>query len=301
VNPHTPAWNGAAACTLRRVTTGALPTFLVIGAMKAGTTSFYDRLGTHPEVFLPGLKEPDFFVAEKAWDRGLAWYRSLFEVAGAATAVGEASTSYTKCTEFAGVAARIAHILPDVRLLYLVREPVARARSMHRHNVLAGRERRPLHQAVLDDGMYVGASSYALQLEQYLAVLPREQIHVVVTERFAADQQQVLDEVAGFLGVTPGHDWASHGRDRNVSAERRAETGAFRLACGSPLVRAVARRVPDVVVRRAYSALTRQVGPASEALPAGVEAELRARLADDTARFAELLGGPVAEWSATAR
>ena len=75
-----------------------LPTFVVIGAMKAGTVSLSHYLDQHPDVFLGrGGKfgEPNFFVAEQNWARGRGWYESLFEGAGGAAALGECSPSYT--------------------------------------------------------------------------------------------------------------------------------------------------------------------------------------------------------------
>src|SRR5205809_5721571 len=83
---------------------GPLPTFLVIGAMKAGTDSLWHYLRAHPRVHMSETKELDFFVSELNWRRGLPWYRSRFSGASAdAVAVGEASTSYSKHPVYAGV------------------------------------------------------------------------------------------------------------------------------------------------------------------------------------------------------
>src|SRR5205807_10151578 len=75
---------------------GHLPTFFVIGAMKAGTESLWQYLRRHPQVFMTEVKEPDYFAEELNWSRGLRWYTELFREAGIALAVGEASTSYSK-------------------------------------------------------------------------------------------------------------------------------------------------------------------------------------------------------------
>ncbi|MDQ4058746.1 MAG: sulfotransferase, partial [Actinomycetota bacterium] len=78
-------------------TTPTVPNFLIIGAMKAGTTSLYHYLRSHPEVFMPAVKELDFFVEDINWRRGLSWYRRQFASAPPeARAVGEASTNYSK-------------------------------------------------------------------------------------------------------------------------------------------------------------------------------------------------------------
>src|SRR6266568_6603804 len=96
-------------------TPGRLPNFFVIGAMKAGTTSLYEYLFAHPNVFLPTeTKEPAFFA--RNWRRGEGWYRSLFAGAGDAVAVGEASTSYTKYPTITTVPDRMASVVPEARL-----------------------------------------------------------------------------------------------------------------------------------------------------------------------------------------
>src|SRR3954463_6324498 len=85
-----------------------LPNFLIIGAMKGGTTSLYHYLRPHPEVFMPVTKELHFFVAEKNLLLGPGWYERRFRGAGDAIAVGEASTDYTKYPLYQGVPERIA-------------------------------------------------------------------------------------------------------------------------------------------------------------------------------------------------
>src|SRR2546425_12046 len=107
------------------------PTFLVIGAMRAGTTTLWHQLRSHPEVHMPALKEPGFFAAEHNWHRGLGWYQRLFENARGASAVGEASTCYSDAVNSPGVPQRLAKVLPDVRLIYLLRHPVDRLLSEH--------------------------------------------------------------------------------------------------------------------------------------------------------------------------
>src|SRR5688572_24468381 len=112
-----------------------LPNFFIIGAMKAGTTSLWQYLRRHPEIFMSKLKEPGYFTEELRWDQGIEWYRSLFDDAGSARAVGEASTSYTKWPRFAGIPARMHALVPEARLIYLVRDPGDRIRSHYIHNL----------------------------------------------------------------------------------------------------------------------------------------------------------------------
>jgi len=180
-----------------------LPNFIVIGAMKAGTTSLYQYLKNHDQVFMPMIKELDFFVAESNWFRGLCWYCRQFRAAGGALARGEASTLYTQYPTHDGVPERIALVLPSVRLVYVVRDPIVRIRSHYQHLVMTGAEKSPPEEAVLKNPIYLDCSKYAMQLEQYLEHFPREQILIVTSEALRFDRRATMQQVYGFLGVDP--------------------------------------------------------------------------------------------------
>ena len=189
----------------RRTKVGRIPNFLIIGAMKGGTTALYRYLQPHPEIFMPAVKAPEFFVAEANWTRGLEWYRRQF--AGAdehVVAVGEASNAYTKYPQFQGVPERIASHIPDVRMIYLVRDPIDRIRSHYQTRAWQGDERAPIGTAVFDDPRYLSYSRYWLQLEQYLSWFPREQILVITSEGLRNARKDSLRRVFEFLGVDAG-------------------------------------------------------------------------------------------------
>jgi hypothetical protein len=181
---------------------GRLPNFLVIGAMKAGTTSLFHYLAAHPQAYLSPLKEVEFFVDGPNWRRGFEWYRARFADAPAdAIAVGEASTAYTKFPEYAGVPERIAAHLPGARLIYVVRDPIERIRSHYQHRVLSGAERAPLATAVLEDPRYVEVSRYAMQLERYLPHVPRGRILLLTSEDLRAKRAETVKAAYRFLGL----------------------------------------------------------------------------------------------------
>ena len=112
-----------------------LPDFLVLGAQKAGTTALYAYLRWHPGITGPSWKEVSFF--DRHWWRGPAWYRGQFPLRSGTRLVGEASPSYL----FHPLAPeRVRALVPDARLVALVRDPVARAYSHYQHEVALGRE-----------------------------------------------------------------------------------------------------------------------------------------------------------------
>jgi hypothetical protein len=178
-----------------------LPTFLVIGAMKAGTTSLYHYLRSHRQIFMPRVKELDFFAEAGNWNRGLDWYRRQFADADGALARGEASTLYTKYPHHQGVPERIAAVLPEARLIYVVRNPIERMRSHYQHRVKIGAEADPPEVALFSHPTYLDCSRYGMQLERYLDHFPREQILVVTSEALRSDRQATVQQVYRFLGV----------------------------------------------------------------------------------------------------
>lgn len=186
-----------------------LPNFLIIGAMKSGTTSLWKYLDAHPDTFLSYPKEPAFFVEELNWQRGWQWYESLFEGAGPAIAIGEASTHYTKLGEHKGVAERIYQHLPDAKLIYLMRDPVDRAISHYWHCVRFNHETRPLEVAIEKDTRYKDFGRYAMQLAPYQELYNADNILPITFEKLVTSPNTVLSKIYRFLDLgtpTTPHD-----------------------------------------------------------------------------------------------
>jgi hypothetical protein len=196
-----------------------LPTFLVIGAQKAGTTSLHDVIADHPDVGRPEVKEVHFFD----WhvDRASRWYRSHFPFEGTVAHAGEATPYYLVHPEVPG---RVHRLLPHVRLLVLLRDPVQRAISHYHHNVALGFEDLPLAEALAREPerlhgtagqlrrqrvpaherfTYVTRGLYAEQLRSWFAWFDRAQVQVLYTEDLATRPRAVAADVHAFLGLRP--------------------------------------------------------------------------------------------------
>ena len=245
---------------MTRTAAGRLPDFIVIGAMKSGTSSLYQWLAQQPELALPPMKEPHFFSRDEVWRRGLDWYRELFPEAPGRM-VGEASTTYTNPDHCRAAATRMASVVPQARLVYLLRHPVERMRSHYRHAVLRGEERRPLAE-ILDDpeNRYLRRSLYFNCLEPYLEVFDPSQICVVRFEDLVGDQETAWSTVLSHLGLPdrPRPDQAY-----NVSATKSHYTALMRRIFNSPLRRQIVR-VP-APLRRSVRGLLVRDGPAYDA------------------------------------
>jgi Sulfotransferase domain len=265
------------------------PDFLVIGAMKAGTTSLYHYLGGHPEVCASPTKEIRFFSHHENWSRGTQWYEGHFSGDGRTRVAGEASTEYSMYPWYPDVPKRVASLYPDMRLIYIIREPIARMRSHYAHQRVRGREQRPIEKALLDDPLYTTVSSYALQLEQYLAYFPPERILVVDAGDLRTARRVTLERVFGFLGVSTSLERDEFDEERNLTEAghpRKALKRMYRLP-GYVTARKLAHAVlgDRVIARLAY----RRVGSEELALPPSTENELRDRLASDQEELGRLL------------
>jgi hypothetical protein len=189
-----------------------LPTFLIIGTMKGGTTSLHRYLRQHPEVFMPERKELNFFLDEYAgppidppeernWSRGITWYERQFAGAERERAVGEASANYSRYPTYPGVAERIAAVVPRVKIIYLLRNPIDRVFSHYLHDVANGREQCPLHIAVRRDDRYLAPSRYATQVEHYFRVFPPGQVLLLKTDDLLTRRAETVGRVLEFIGV----------------------------------------------------------------------------------------------------
>ena len=227
---------------------GALPTFVVIGGLKCGTTSLHHYLALHPQIAMSRPKELNFFVAELNWGLGANWYASHFD--SAALARGESSPHYTNRPRFDGVAERMRDTSPDVRVIYMVRDPVERMLSHYLHNLGGGYDERPLAEALADErSAYWQRSRYAFQLEPFLERFDHDAIALFSSEELARDRNGTMRSVYEFLGVDPA--FSSPEFERQWETGNAKGSGSFRFmdrAVRLPGLRALDRnfdRLPE--------------------------------------------------------
>lgn len=194
-----------------------LPTFVIVGAAKSGTTSLASYLRMHPDVYVVPEKELRFF--DVAWDNGLDWYCGFFADAGAAKAVGEATPNYMADPV---AVERLATTLPEAQLVVTLRNPVDRLYSNYWHQRMRSSERRPLREAVTAVPLYSEGSDYLPQLQRLATHYPRERLHVLLFEDLRDRPRETMAEVFRFLGVDPAFVPANLGKVYNPAATVRA-------------------------------------------------------------------------------
>ncbi|MFC1707205.1 sulfotransferase [Planctomycetota bacterium] len=297
-----------------------LPTFLLIGAPRCGTTSIYHYLNQHPQVFMSRMKEPHFFTfdgSDQTFDdaneaafarnkiRDLASYQRLFAGRTDELAVGEASPGYL---HWPGAHERIRRRLPGVKLLAILRQPVERAFSEHVRRRHVGKETRSsFEEAFRDDilavvgsrswsGNYRSNGYYHEQLTRYYALFPREQLRVYLFEDLCEDPGGLLQDLFTFLGVDAGFV-------PDVSKKHNA-TGAI----ANPLLRLLWNRT---YVLRSYMAPfvpipvrgyvsnfvdSRKKTRSHARLSPELRRELTAYYRDDIGKLGELIGRDLSRW-----
>jgi Sulfotransferase domain len=202
------------AAAQRRETEGPLPDFVVLGTQKGGTSFFYRLLTEHPLVRGAAAKELHFF--DNKFAEGVGWYRRCFSegerVDGRRTITGEASPSYLFDPR---VPERMARIVPEARLIALLRNPVDRAYSHYQMEVRRGREARSFEVATEEEMTsaeceenavdvryaYLTRGLYAEQLVRFSFYANRDRLLVFKSEDLFTSRLEVLERVSTFLGL----------------------------------------------------------------------------------------------------
>lgn len=274
---------------------GPLPNFLIIGAAKCGTTSLAAYLAAHPHVGMAKPKELNFFSLH--WDKGVDFYRQCFEgVRG--HIVGEASPSYTRYPLITGVPERIVSVIPDVRLIYLIRNPVERIRSDYRHRLYLGSERAPtLLEAIAQDPRYMALSRYANQIDQYLEWFSRDQLLIVEAERLKTARVGVVQQILRFLGADP--EILPDNMDLEFNrADEKSRTPPVLDPLRSLWRRSsfISRHLPSSWRRQIRTRLGRSIPDDTVYLSPDDEMRIWEELTPDLRRLREILGAPSSLW-----
>lgn len=315
--------------------------FFVIGAAKAGTTALHHLLRTHPELCLPEAKELPYFVTPKHayYESAAEFFADAFEHRGEGQLCGTVTPQYLygallgpdrsadgSDSPETTIPTRIRDAYPDARLIAILRDPVARARSHHRMSVMRGLEQRPFDVAIEqllepaalvksrarpdETNGYVVLGEYGRLLGGYLDVFPREQLLILFQGQLEQDPGAVCATVFAFLGVDSAfrppnlgrryHDGGSHRRFAWLDlttwqrAARRSEllSGLWQRAPRS-LRRRILKRF-NLTSRKLF--LWNRVSVDTAAEPDTPSAEmltrLRAHYREDEVRLGKLLGTP---------
>lgn len=266
--------------------------FFIIGAMKAGTTSLYNYLADHPQLYASPKKEPRVFRDPADEESLRTAFLALFEGRRDEAWCFEGSTAYTKYPHVPGVVERLHAVVPDARFVYLVRNPVERTWSHYVHNVAQGRERRTLTEALAAGRQYLDFSRYHMQLEQYCRVFPRDRILVQVFEEMTTNPEATVRAVTEFLGVDSSYRPCGKPIAHNASGRKRAAAPPLRVMRRFGVEKLVPWRVRHALKQRGTPLPDKQ-----EVFTHEVRARVTAALQDDVDALFGLLGRRIPGWS----
>lgn len=267
----------------------ALPDFLIIGAMKCGTSTLQAQLAAQPGVFMTMPKEPNFFSDDEVYGQGMDWYESLYANAAPGDLKGEASTHYTKLPAYPDCLARLGAALEAPRLIYMIRNPVQRTVSHYIHEWSMGIMSGDIEAALEIYPELIAYSRYAMQIAPYVEAFGAERIHLISLEEMQKDPQATLSAVGAFLGLAEPPVWRQEQARVNVSAERIRRFPLYGLLVGNPIAARLRRalvpqRLRDAVKQRL------QMRERPE-LPAARIRELEALFAEDFHAFGQMFPG----------
>ncbi len=293
--------------------------FMIIGAQKCGTTSLAAQLAAHVDVCFCQIKEPGYFNETDNWQAGLADYHRLYTCPDKARTpsrnaamgqngseelhsgrgeqiYGEASTMYTFFPEWQQTHERIFSYNPHVKLIYIMRDPVARVISHYSHNFVRNIVKGTPEQVVLQDPAYVNRSRYAVQLRPYIELFGLDNMLLLIFEEYIANQSATLQKVAEFLGVSPQGFAIEGGTHKHSSVgvpyiKRRVvrqitETNVFQSL----------RTYAPVQLRHAIKARLSGKLQHKPDFPPQLRQSLRLLFQDDIGAVEAWLGQPIASW-----
>lgn len=270
--------------------------FMMIGAQKAGTTSLASQLAAHPSIAFCREKEPGYFHKTEAWRAGLDGYHSLYSPQPGQIC-GEASTFYTFFPEFTETHKRLFDYNPDMKLIYIMRQPVERVLSHYAHNLVRNLDANPPDKAVFLSPDYVNRSRYAVQIRPYLELFEREQVMLLVFEEYVRDQVGTLRQLAGFLGIDaqPFVDMDTAAQHKTVG-EPYLKYESVRSVVKTPAFQKLRNVVPASIRQPVrHKLLSNKLEQKPEVQPATKQALWRL-LEDDVRGIEDLLGRRLAVW-----
>ena len=292
------------------------PTFLIIGSSKCGTTTLADVLADHPDCCMGRPKEVRFFQEitdcdpNPNYDKGWEWYSQAFGHYQGEPVIGEATPAYSERSRSPQTARRIFEFNPGMKIIYMVRDPMDRQVSawrMHHFEGVNGETALPFPGWALQGFDYWTREMkkvkewdecrYGFQLAAYHEFFPREQILVSFLKDLKQHRDQELARISRFLSLDPARLPAPDSAGSNRAEDRKIERPWFKRLRSSPVARATARILPQVLRYKAVGGLgTEKWVPPQPDLSPDTRQEFLSYVSADARKFLQDWGKPPGFW-----
>lgn len=262
------------------------PDYIIIGAMKCGTSTLAAQLGGQEGVFMTTPKEPNYFSDDDVFTLGQDWYAGLFADAAVNDIKGEASTHYTKLPTYPDTVSRMQAVVPQPRLVYMIRDPMVRLVSHYIHAWSEAETAQPLEQALSDMPNLVDYGCYGMQIAPFVQAFGAKAILLTSLERLKSDPEAELARIARHIGHVGPTAWQEEAATQNVSSERMRKLPLQGLLIDNPVARALRR----TLVPKSLRAAVRQTRQMTDrpSIPSSHRAALEARFLEDRAQLAAI-------------
>jgi hypothetical protein len=270
-----------------------LPNVLIIGAMKAGTTSLYMDLATHDRGFLGHDKEPCALCSDAVLTpAGRAAYEAIYAKARPDQIRVDASTGYAKRPDFDGVVPRALEVLPaGFKVIYLVRHPIDRIISQHHHEHAEGRVGPSIDEEVRRHPRYVQYSRYSYQISPWLDAIGPSRVLVIRFEDYVNRRRETMERVLEYLGLPPFGDTTDQGKVYNKSEGKPVKTKFWHALQHNPVYRKYLRPMAPLELRLAVRRLLLPAAKVQLAPPSLETVDyIRRELAEDVRQLGGMTG-----------
>lgn len=264
------------------------PDYMIIGAMKCGTSTLASQLGAQEGLFMTDPKEPYYFSDDDVYDNGPEWYASLYANAAPGDLTGEATTHYTKRPDYPETIARIQAAGLQPKLIYMIRNPMARIVSHYIHAWSEGWLTDPIETALKSYPRLVDYGRYGWQIAPWIEAFGRDAVLLTSLERQKAEPAAELARIAAHIGFS-GPVKLPEIEAQNVSAERVKKLPLHGLLVDHPVSAALRRVLVPKALRTAIRN-ARKIKSRPE-IPDAARPDLEARFAEDRAVLAGFFPG----------
>lgn len=267
------------------------PDYIILGAMKCGTSTLAAQLGAQSGIFMTDPKEPNYFSDDAVFEKGADWYANLFGAAAPGDIKGEASTHYTKRPELPEAVTRMKAVLPEARFVYMIRNPISRLISHYIHEWTQSVLSAPLEVEITRHTPLVDYGLYGWQIAPYVEAYGADSILLTSLERMKADPAAELARVAAHIGYDRETVWVAEKAAANTSADRTRKLPMHDILVDNPVATTLRRNLVPKAVRRWVRASRKYKGRPE--LPADQIETLQARFLEDRALLAQFFPGDI--------
>ncbi|WP_216828243.1 sulfotransferase domain-containing protein [Alkalihalobacterium elongatum] len=207
--------------------TNQLPDFLIIGAQKSGTTSLFRYIIQHPNVIPAVKKEIHFFNNPDHFNKGIDWYKAQFPQLdkNEISITGEATPNYL---EHSHIPKKVFKLMPNVKLIVILRNPVDRVYSNYHYRIKRGLENLSFEQVISNEeklikkgkttqARYLYRGFYAEHLKEWMRYFPKEQFLILQSEEFFKDPSKNINQLISFLELPSS----------NIETSRKYNVGKY--------------------------------------------------------------------------